>query len=290
VPVAAASPAHKKKAPATLGGTVIGAVGGIAGGLLSGASGGGGTPSQPTKPKRGGGHSGGHGSGSGGGPTSHAPAGPQRPAPRVDLQYVPAYTMLAKLKGSAAGFSSRHATTRTMTVPRAWYGRTTVMPVTDQSRTRLKVRLARRPDESQVWVRRHAVTLSSTTYALLIDISQHRLYLFKSGRQLASYPVGVGLRQTPTPTGDYFIAFHAPPNGPGYGPVMLETSAHSRVFTSFEGGDDAIIALHGPITPESNAEIGKNGAAISNGCIRMHNSELVKVARVPDGTPIVLAP
>jgi lipoprotein-anchoring transpeptidase ErfK/SrfK len=177
-----------------------------------------------------------------------------------------------------------------MTVPKTWYGRTTVMPVTDQSRTRVRVRLARRPDESQIWVRRRAVTFTSTNYALLIDISKHRIYMFKSGRQIASYPVGDGLPQTPTPTGNYFIAFHAPPNGPGYGPVMLETSAHSRVFRTFEGGNDAIIAIHGPITAQSDAQIGKNGTAISNGCIRMHNRQLVKVARVPDGTPIILAP
>jgi lipoprotein-anchoring transpeptidase ErfK/SrfK len=218
------------------------------------------------------------------------PGNPRRPAPRVDLQYVPTYTVLATLKARAPGFSSAHSNQRKMIVPTSWYGRRTVMPVTAQSRTRVRVRLARRPDESQVWVRRRAVTLSFTRYAVLIDISQHRLYLFKAGRQLATYPVGVGLPQTPTPTGTYFIAFHAPPNGPGYGPVMLETSAHSRVFQSFEGGNDAIIALHGPITSESDAQIGKNGTAISNGCIRMHNNQLVKVARVPDGTPIILAP
>lgn len=295
VPVAAASPAHKKKAPQpTLGDTVIGAVGGIAGALASGATGGGGSPpSEPTKPKHGRKHphqpvNGGSGSGTTSPP--HATGGGKNAVPQVDLQYVPSYTELATLKQRAPGFSGRYDNTRSMTVPKTWYGRTIAMPVTDQTSTRVRVRLARRPDESQIWVRRRAVTLSSTRYALLIDISKHRLYMFKSGRQVASYPVGVGLPQTPTPTGTYFIAFHAPPNGPGYGPVMLETSAHSKVFQSFEGGNDAIIALHGPITAQSNAAIGKNGTAISNGCIRMHNSQLVKVAKVPDGTPIILAP
>jgi lipoprotein-anchoring transpeptidase ErfK/SrfK len=68
---------------------------------------------------------------------------------------------------------------------------------------------------------------------------------------------------------------------------MLETSAHSTVFRTFEGGNDAIIAIHGPIG--SDAAIGTNGAAISNGCIRMHNSQLVKVAHVEDGSPIIIA-
>jgi lipoprotein-anchoring transpeptidase ErfK/SrfK len=125
---------------------------------------------------------------------------------------------------------------------------------------------------------------------LLVDISQRRIYLFKAGRQVGSYPVGVGLPQTPTPTGNYFIAFHAPPNGPGYGAVMLETSAHSKVFRTFEGGNDAIIAIHGPITSASDARIGKNGTRISNGCIRMHDRQLEKVMWVPDGTPITIVP
>jgi lipoprotein-anchoring transpeptidase ErfK/SrfK len=293
VSVVAASPARKKKPQPTLGDSVIGAVGGLAGALASGATGGGGSsPGKPGKPKSGhhpkSGGSGGKSSGAS--PPAHVPSNASHAAPRVDLQYVPSYTVLAKLKQSAAGFANSHTTARKMTVPKAWYGRTSVMPVTDSSSTRVKVRLARRPDESQAWVRRKTVTLSSTTYALLIDISKHRIYLFKSGRQVASYPVGVGLPQTPTPTGNYFIAFHAPPNGPGYGPVMLETSAHSQVFQSFEGGDDAIIAIHGPITSQSDAAIGSNGTRISNGCIRMHNSQLVKIARVPDGTPIILAP
>jgi lipoprotein-anchoring transpeptidase ErfK/SrfK len=176
-----------------------------------------------------------------------------------------------------------------MIVPTSWYGYTTTMPVVAQTATRVKVRLARRPDESTTWVRKRSVRFSSTKYALLVDISQHRIYLFKAGRQLGSYPVGVGLPQTPTPTGSYFLAFHAPPNGPGYGAVMLETSAHSKVFQTFEGGNDAIIAIHGPITAQSDAQIGKNGTRISNGCIRMHNSQLLKVAKVPDGTPIILA-
>lgn len=290
-PVSAATAAHKhKKPPPTVGGTVVGAVGGLAGSVASGATGGGGTPSQP---KHGGKHHQKPKSGSGtrhGSSPRQAPGNPRRPAPRADLQYIPSYTVLAQLNRRAAGFSSAHSKTRAMTVPKSWYGRTSVMPVTAESPTRVKVRLARRPNESQIWVRRHAVTLSSTKYALLVDISQHRLYLFKAGRQLGSFPVGVGLKQTPTPTGIYFLAFHAPPNGPGYGPVMLETSAHSNVFTTFEGGNDAIIAIHGPITAQSDAAIGKNGTRISNGCIRMHDSQLVKVAKVPDGTPIILAP
>lgn len=202
---------------------------------------------------------------------------------------IPSETVLATLKKSAPGFSSATSHAHVMRVPRTWYGRVISMPVVEATRTRLKVRLARRPDESEIWIRRRSATLSTIHQALLVDLKQRRLYMFDNGQQTASYPIGEGLPQTPTPTGTYFIAFHAPPNGPGYGPVMLETSAHSEVFQTFEGGNDAIIAIHGPIDEEANQEIGENGARVSNGCIRMHDSQLVKVARVPDGTPIILA-
>jgi lipoprotein-anchoring transpeptidase ErfK/SrfK len=60
------------------------------------------------------------------------------------------------------------------------------------------------------------------------------------------------------------------------------------VYKTFEGGNDAIIAIHGPITAGANQQIGTHGTRISNGCIRMHDNELVKVGKVPDGTPFIV--
>jgi lipoprotein-anchoring transpeptidase ErfK/SrfK len=175
-------------------------------------------------------------------------------------------------------------------VPKQWHHQTTMMPATAASKTRVRVRLARRPDESQAWVRFRAVRISVTTFSLVLDLSERRLYKFKAGRQVGSYPVGIGRPATPTPTGSYFIAFHASPNGPGYGQAMLETSAHSKVIKTFEGGNDAIIAIHGPITAASDAAIGTDGTRISNGCIRMHDRQLRKLIWVPDGTPLAIVP
>jgi lipoprotein-anchoring transpeptidase ErfK/SrfK len=219
---------------------------------------------------------------------SHRPA---HPLPRADWRYVAPYTFLVALKQRrAAGFATAHAAKPKLMVPKKWRGKTTWMPATDATKSRVRVRLARRPDEAQAWVNRRVVKYQVTTFDLVLDLSQRRMYKFKLGRQVGSYPVGEGLPATPTPTGNYFIAFHADPNGPGYGTVMLETSAHSKVMRTFEGGNDAIIAIHGPITAQSNAQIGKNGTRISNGCIRMHNNDLLKVAWVPDGTPLAIVP
>jgi lipoprotein-anchoring transpeptidase ErfK/SrfK len=207
-------------------------------------------------------------------------------APKKDLAKIPTITYLATMRHRAPGFKSATAKHKSMTVPRNWYGRTSVLPIVDATKKRVEVRLARRPNESTTWLRLSAINFGYSVQAILIDVSQRRLYVFNKGKQKYSFPIGVGRPQTPTPPGTFFLAFHAPPNSPEYGSVMLETSAHSTVFRTFEGGNDAIIAIHGPIG--SDAAIGKNGAAISNGCIRMHNSQLVKAAHVEDGSPIII--
>lgn len=233
-------------------------------------------------------------SGSAGAPASYSvqsreAARSNRVAPSRDSDLAPYRTVLAHLKSNTPGYPSANALQSNRTVPGTWYGYPSVLPVLAAQNGRIKVRLAQRPDESTSWVEETAAVYSSTVWAIVIDIRQHWLYVFKNGIQTASYPVGVGKSSTPTPTGSYFVAFHSPPNsGADYGSVMLETSAHSRVINHFEGGNDAIIAIHGPIDPQSDAEIGNHGAAISNGCIRMHDADLNRVKHVPDGTPVLI--
>ncbi|MGN6475429.1 MAG: L,D-transpeptidase [Mycobacteriales bacterium] len=211
-----------------------------------------------------------------------------RVAPARDVAMVPTTTWLAHLEHSKRGYPSANALQSNRKVPGSWYGYPSILPVIDATQDRMRVRLAQRPDESTSWITRSGVVMSRTHWAILVNISQHWLYVFKNGIEQASYPVGTGARGTPTPTGSYFLAFHAPPNGPGYGSQMLETSAHSKVIAHFEGGNDAIIAIHGPISYQSDREIGNHGAAISNGCIRMHDRDLNHVKHVPNGAPIIL--
>jgi lipoprotein-anchoring transpeptidase ErfK/SrfK len=209
-----------------------------------------------------------------------------RHAPPNDVKKIPKLTFLVTLAHNTGGYRTATAKHRSMKVHKKWYGRMSVLPVLAATADRLQVRLARRPNESTAWVNKTVVQWGITRSALLIDLSQRRLYVFERGHEKHSFPIGEGVKRTPTPTGTYFVAFHAPPNGPEYGSVMLETSAHSEVFKTFGGGNDAIIAIHGPIN--SDAAIGKNGARISNGCIRMHNHQLIKTAKVVDGTPLII--
>ena len=77
-----------------------------------------------------------------------------------------------------------------------------------------------------------------------------------------------------------------PSPGPGYGPFVLVTSDHSDTITDWENSGDAIIGIHGPITSHDDSLIGTTGAAISHGCIRLHDADLAQLSVIPAGTPI----
>jgi lipoprotein-anchoring transpeptidase ErfK/SrfK len=131
-----------------------------------------------------------------------------------------------------------------------------------------------------------AVTTSTTPYAIVVDLTTMHLMLYRSGARVLDFPAGIGLPATPTVTGQYFVAVHEAHSEPGYGPLILDTSAHSDAIQSWDGSGDAIIAIHGPITDRADAEIGTTGARVSNGCIRLHDADLAQLDVVPVGTPI----
>jgi lipoprotein-anchoring transpeptidase ErfK/SrfK len=210
-----------------------------------------------------------------------------RTASAHDIALAPKTQLIANLPHSTKGYPGRNSLVSNRQVPGSWYGHRSALPVIAATPDRLKVRLAQRPNGSTTWIDRDKAVLRVTHWAVVIDLSRHFLYAFYNGAQQYGFPVGTGTVQTPTPTGQFFVAFHAASNGPGYGPVNIATSGHSNVFQSFDGGDDAIIAIHGPIG--SDAVIGNHGAAISNGCIRMHLPDLAQLIRhVPDGAPVVV--
>ena len=210
-----------------------------------------------------------------------------RTASAHDIALAPTTQVIANLPHGTKGYPGRNSLMSNRHVPGSWYRHRSALPVVAATPDRLLVRLAQRPNGTTTWIERDKAVLRVTHWAIVIDLRRHFLYAFYNGVQQYGFPVGTGASGTPTPTGQFFVAFHAPSNGPGYGPVNIATSAHSTVFKSFDGGNDAVIAIHGPIG--SDAQIGEHGAAISNGCIRMHLGDLAKVVRhVPDGAPVVV--
>ncbi|MFN2589763.1 MAG: L,D-transpeptidase [Actinomycetota bacterium] len=128
------------------------------------------------------------------------------------------------------------------------------------------------------WVRSDDVRVVSVRERLVVDLSAFTIRHYREGKLLHSFSVGIGRPEYPTPKGTYFIWAHVPqgmPNGP-YGVFALGTSAFSAVI------EDGRVGVHGTADPSDR------GQRVSHGCIRVYNTDMMKLRRVPLGTPLVI--
>src|SRR5215472_5560973 len=167
------------------------------------------------------------------------------------------------------------------TVAANWYGRPSALPVIGQQPGWVRVRLATRPNGSTAWLRTAHLTFSLTPYRIVVNLTTRHLQMLSDGRVVLTAPAGIGIGGDPTPVGQFFVAFYEQSLGPGYGPFIMVTSAHSDAIRNWEGSGDAVVGIHGPL----GAPIGATGAAVSHGCIRLPIIDLVKLAGLPAGTP-----
>ena len=214
--------------------------------------------------------------------TTTVPAAPAAPV----ITAPAAGTLVATTNGAIPGYAAPDAAAPDMTVPGNWYTYPSILPVITTEPGWLDVRLAQRPNGATTWVRQSDVTLSNTPYYMVLSLTTEHLYVFDGGAQIFDFPAGVGAPGDETPTGHYFIPMQSPSLGPGYGAFILVTSDHSDTITDWEGTGDAIIGIHGPITAYDDSLIGTTGAAISHGCIRLHDADLAQLSMIPPGTPL----
>jgi hypothetical protein len=194
-------------------------------------------------------------------------------------------TLVATVHGDVPGSPEPGAPQDTL-VPGTWYGYPSILPVIATAPNWVEVRLAQRPNGSTTWVPQADVSLSVTPYSMLLNLSTMHLSVYEYGQEVLDFPAGIGTPTDPTVTGNYFIAMRVPPPDPGYGPFVLVTSAHSDSISDWEGSGDAITAIHGPITSYDDELIGTTGAAISHGCIRLHDADLALLNIIPPATPL----
>jgi len=112
-----------------------------------------------------------------------------------------------------------------------------------------------------------------------IDRGRRMVLVFRRGREVMRAPVGVGARGSPTPGGRFFIRERMRPTKSIYGALALGLSAHSRHRTDWPGGGQ--VGIHGTDHPELIP------GRISNGCVRLRNRDILRLARwAPVGTPV----
>lgn len=207
------------------------------------------------------------------------------PKPRP---HVPVSTKLATPKGEITTFNAPNG--KPSGRAGVWYGYRMTMPIVEERGAWLRIMLPERPNGKTTWVRRSDVTTSSTGYRIVIRLNVTKLIVYKDGFPLFIAPVGIGKASTPTPQGHFFLTVKESPDPHRYGPFVLHTSGHSEAIQSWEGMGDAITAIHGPVSAKSDAQIGREGTRISNGCIRMHKADLARLNAIPPGTPIDINP
>jgi lipoprotein-anchoring transpeptidase ErfK/SrfK len=140
-----------------------------------------------------------------------------------------------------------------------------------------------RPNGSRGWIREGTVTIYTTTAMIRIDLSARRLTVYLRGSKAGSFPVAVGMPQLPTPTGDYFINQKLRPATPGgpFGVLAIGISAFQPRLANWPQG--------GPVAIHGTDQDGLIGQAVSHGCVRMHNADVLLVGRwVPTGSPVVI--
>jgi hypothetical protein len=136
------------------------------------------------------------------------------------------------------------------------------------------------------WIPDSAVSdvLLMTENRLVLDLSQLRLRLMRGRRVLFSTPVGVGAAGSPTPRGRYYIRERLGPFANAnsiYGALAFGTSAFSPYRTDWPGGGQ--VGIHGTNQP------GLIPGNISNGCVRLRNSAVLRMGRLLRvGTPLMV--
>lgn len=104
---------------------------------------------------------------------------------------------------------------------------------------------------------------------ITVDVSRRRLY-FVLGEKRKTYPVAVGKPSTPTPIGNWTITEKAVNPGGPFGARWMRLSVPWGGY-----------GIHGTNNPKS---IGK---AVSHGCIRMYNEDVIEIYPLtPIGTPV----
>ncbi|MGI8420714.1 MAG: L,D-transpeptidase [Gaiellaceae bacterium] len=147
----------------------------------------------------------------------------------------------------------------------------------------VQARLPILPNNSLGWIPREDVGFyNSVSTHLTIDETALTATLTKGTKVVFRAPIGVGKPGTPTPKGEFYIRNELTKySSPFYGPVASCTSARSAVLTDSPAG--GFVGIHGTNAPELVP------GRISHGCIRMHNADILRLAKLmKPGTPLTI--
>ena len=147
----------------------------------------------------------------------------------------------------------------------------------------VRARLPVLPNGTTGWLPRRALGgYELVRTRLVVDLRRLKATLFRDGRRVFRAAVGVGLAQSPTPRGQFYVRNKLVRyRSPFYGPIAFGTSARSDVLTDWPDG--GFVGIHGTNSPQSLP------GRVSHGCIRMRNKDILRLGRLmPVGTPLTI--
>ena len=139
----------------------------------------------------------------------------------------------------------------------------------------LRVRLLRRPNESDGWIPYDRVRIVRNPWRVEIVRASKELTVLRRGAVVARYTVAVGSPATPTPKGLFAIAESFPTTQPGVAPWAIALTAFSESLDSFAGGP-GLVAIHGGCGGDLDARL-RRGAA---------RGDRALAQQLPAGTPV----
>jgi L,D-transpeptidase catalytic domain len=147
----------------------------------------------------------------------------------------------------------------------------------------LRVLLGVAPNGADGWVLAGRVWAIPVHDRIVVDLSARRLRRWHGGHLRQRFDVAIGASGTPTTPGHFFVwaRLDAAADGP-YGTYVLGLSGFPP--TGSEAPDGARIAIHGTADPTDL------GLRVSHGCVRVLNSDMLRLRDVPIGTPVVIRP
>jgi len=139
------------------------------------------------------------------------------------------------------------------------------------------------PNGSRGWVPAEGLALYQVSSEIVIDRKRRALRVFRDGVIVASFTCAVGTADLPTPPGYFFVMEKVRPNEPNgaYGVLAIGISAFQPKLLSWPGNGQ--VAIHGTNQPSLIGE------AVSHGCVRLTNHDILAVGRlVPIGSPVII--
>jgi hypothetical protein len=134
------------------------------------------------------------------------------------------------------------------------------------------------------WIRLHGLPRSHTDVVVKVDLSEHSVRVYRSGRLRFRVRGATGAPSTPTPPGDYVVTDRVAFGGGALGSFAFGISGiQPRLPAGWSGGDQ--LAIHGTNEPWSI------GRSVSAGCVRVSEWSLDRFRPLLQlGTPVIVRP